>query len=63
MNFINSDTIIEVDRDNLFHDAYYGIMNKSPQELKKRLRILYEGEEGRDAGGILRYFSLLLLLQ
>jgi len=29
-------------------------MNKTPQELKKRLKILYKDEEGVDAGGLLR---------
>jgi len=31
-------------------------MNKSPRDLKKNLKILYIGEEGLDAGGLLRDF-------
>jgi len=54
MNFIDSYTIIEVDRNNIFKDAFNGIMNKSSQELKKKLKIIYKEEEGVDAGGLLR---------
>jgi len=61
MNFINSNLIIEVDRNDLFNDAFNGIMIKSSEELKKKLRILYKEEDGVDAGGLLRY-SLLLYL-
>jgi len=54
MKVINADTNFEIKRDELFNNAYYQIMNKSPEELKKRLRIKYIGEEGKDAGGLLR---------
>lgn len=56
MNFSESNTFIFVDRNSLFHDAINGIMQKTPQELKKRLRIVYNGEEGVDTGGLLRDF-------
>ncbi len=59
MRILNSATGIEVDRSNLFNDAISGIMNKSPQELKRRLRIIYKREEGLDAGGLLRYLFLI----
>jgi len=39
MDFIDSNTIVEIDRNNMFIDAFNGIMKKSSQELKKRLRI------------------------
>ena len=55
---MNSYTIIEIDRNNIFRDAFYGIMTKSPQELKNRLTIIYKDEEGMDAGGLLRYFII-----
>ena len=45
---------IYIDRKKLFSDAYDHIMNTSPIELKKRLRIKYIGEESIDAGGLLR---------
>jgi len=45
---------IFVDRKNLFFDAYDQIMSKNPVELKTILNIKYKGEEGIDAGGLLR---------
>jgi len=45
---------IFINRKTLFFDAYDQIMNKSPEELKKRLYIKYKGEEGVDAGGLLK---------
>jgi len=54
MNFIDANIIIKINRNNLFNDAFDGIINQSPEELKKRLRIKYIGEEGLDAGGLLR---------
>jgi len=56
MNFKNSNLIIEVDRNDIFKDAFNGIMIKSSEELKKRLRIVFKGEDGVDAGGLLRDF-------
>jgi len=56
MNFVDANIIIEINRNNLFNDAFNGIMSQSPEELKKRLRIKYIGEEGLDASGLLRYF-------
>jgi len=47
-------TTITVERGNIFNDAYQGIMNILPYNLKNRLEIVYEGEEGLDYGGLLR---------
>ncbi|ORX67732.1 HECT-domain-containing protein [Anaeromyces robustus] len=47
---------LEINRNNIFDDAYSFIMNKTPSELKKRLKIKYIGESGLDAGGLLRDF-------
>jgi len=62
MKIINSDTVIVVDKDALFRDAFNDIMVKSPEELRKRLKIIYKQEEGIDAGGLLRYLLSLFLL-
>ncbi len=62
MTILYLDNNIEVDRNNLFNDAFYSIMNKSPQELKGRFRIIYKGENGLDAGGLLRYFFIYLFI-
>ena len=51
MKTLDSYTFIKIDRNDIFRDAFNGIMTKSPQELKKRPVIVYKGEEGVDAGG------------
>ena len=54
MNLYDSNLELYINRKNLFYDAYDIIMSKDPYELKKRLCIRYMGEEGLDAGGLLR---------
>jgi len=49
-------TQILINRNNLFNDAYQEIMRRLPDDMKNRLSIEYEGEEGVDCGGLLRDF-------
>lgn len=51
---------IKVRRDHIFEDSYQEVMRQSPQDLKKRLMIKFEGEEGLDYGGVSREFFFLL---
>ncbi|KAK9238996.1 hypothetical protein V1525DRAFT_69628 [Lipomyces kononenkoae] len=51
---------IKVRRNHIFEDSYAEIMRQSPQDLKKRLMIKFEGEEGLDYGGVSREFFFLL---
>lgn len=51
---------IKVRRDHIFEDSYQEIMRQSPEDLKKRLMIKFEGEEGLDYGGVSREFFFLL---
>ncbi len=53
MNIMNP-FIIEIDRNNIFSDTFNVIMALLPQELKIKPIIIYKGEEGLDAGGLLR---------
>lgn len=46
---------IKVRRSNIFEDAYAEIMRQNPTDLKKRLMIKFDGEEGLDYGGVSRY--------
>lgn len=43
---------VNVSRDNLFETSFQQIMRLQPQDLKKRLFIVFKGEEGLDYGGI-----------
>jgi E3 ubiquitin-protein ligase NEDD4 len=45
---------VKVRRNHIFEDSYAEIMRQSPNDLKKRLMITFEGEEGLDYGGVSR---------
>lgn len=51
---------IKVRRNHIFEDSYAEIMRQSPNDLKKRLMIKFDGEEGLDYGGVSREFFFLL---
>ncbi|KAH8117461.1 HECT-domain-containing protein [Phellopilus nigrolimitatus] len=51
---------IKVRRNHLFEDSYAEIMRQSPTDLKKRLMIKFDGEDGLDYGGVSREFFFLL---
>lgn len=50
---------VKVRRNNIFEDSYAEIMRQSASDLKKRLMIKFDGEDGLDYGGLSRYVSLL----
>jgi len=56
MRIIDEGTEISLHRNNIFNDAFNIIMNKSRRELRERIIIKYIGEQGTDAGGLLREF-------
>lgn len=51
---------VKVRRNHIFEDSYQEIMRQSPADLRKRLMIKFEGEEGLDYGGVSREFFFLL---
>lgn len=51
---------IKVRRDHIFEDSYQEIMRQTPDDLKKRLMIKFDGEEGLDYGGVSREFFFLV---
>lgn len=48
---------IKVRRNHIFEDSYAEIMRQTPTDLKKRLMIKFDGEDGLDYGGLSRYFA------
>lgn len=46
---------VKVRRNNIFEDSYSEIMRQSASDLKKRLMIKFDGEDGLDYGGLSRY--------
>ena len=53
-NVIVGQVKMMVDRNNLFHDSVQQIMKVNPVDLRRKLCITYQGEEGLDYGGISR---------
>lgn len=51
---------IDIRRESVFEDSYDRIMKLSGEELKQRLNIRFDGEEGLDYGGVAREFFFLL---
>ncbi|KAN0066446.1 hypothetical protein ACQY0O_000540 [Thecaphora frezii] len=51
---------IKVRRNHIFEDSYAEIMRQQPNDLKKRLMIKFDGEDGLDYGGLSREFFFLL---
>ena len=52
---------IKVSRENIFEGSYTEIMRQSPNDLKKRLMIKFEGEDGLDYGGLSRWAGFLVM--
>lgn len=48
---------VKVRREHIFEDSYAEIMRQTPADLKKRLMIKFDGEDGLDYGGLSRYES------
>ncbi|KAI5609234.1 E3 ubiquitin-protein ligase Itchy-like [Silurus asotus] len=51
---------ITVSRKSLFEDSFQQIMSISPQDLRRRLWIIFPGEEGLDYGGVAREWFFLV---
>jgi E3 ubiquitin-protein ligase NEDD4 len=51
---------IKIRRNHIFEDSYAEIMRQTPIDLKKRLMIKFDGEDGLDYGGLSREFFFLL---
>jgi len=51
---------VKVRRSHIFEDSYAEIMQQTPADLKKRLMIKFDGEDGLDYGGLSREFFFLL---
>ena len=51
---------IVVGRDSLFEDSFAQIMKMKPYDLRRRMFIMFRGEEGLDYGGVAREWFFLL---
>lgn len=59
-NALPSHIKISVSRQTLFEDSFNQIMRLQPYELRRRLYIIFRGEEGLDYGGVAREWFFLV---
>jgi len=48
------DMSVHIRREHVFEDSYRELHRRTAEEIKNRLYIVFDGEEGQDAGGLLR---------
>ena len=54
------DLAVHVRRTHVFDDSYRELNRRSPDDWKHRFYIAFEGEEGQDAGGLLREWYMII---
>merc|ERR1711884_518 len=54
------DLAVHVRRENVFEDSFRELHRRSPEDWKNRFYIVFEGEEGQDAGGLLREWYVII---
>ncbi|XP_019628999.1 PREDICTED: NEDD4-like E3 ubiquitin-protein ligase WWP1 isoform X2 [Branchiostoma belcheri] len=59
-NALPSHVKISVSRQTVFEDSFHQIMRLQPFDLRRRLYIIFRGEEGLDYGGIAREWFFML---
>ena len=55
LRIVSGQCHVKVRRTHIFEDSYHEIMRQSAADLKKRLMIKFDGEDGLDYGGLSRY--------
>ncbi|KAF2840823.1 E3 ubiquitin-protein ligase pub1 [Patellaria atrata CBS 101060] len=60
LRIVSGQCHVKVRRTHIFEDSYHEIMRQSANDLKKRLMIKFDGEDGLDYGGLSREFFFLL---
>lgn len=59
-NIRGEDLAVHVRRNHVFEDSYRELSRRSPEDWKHRFYIVFDGEEGQDAGGLLReWYSII----
>ncbi|KAG9250193.1 uncharacterized protein F5Z01DRAFT_684053 [Emericellopsis atlantica] len=60
MRILSGQCHIKIRRSHIFEDSFAEITRQSPTDLKKRLMVKFDGEDGLDYGGVSREFFFLL---
>lgn len=58
--FRRDDLTVHVRRDQVFEDSFRELNRRASEEWKHRFYIVFEGEEGQDAGGLLREWYTII---
>lgn len=59
-NVRRDDLPVHIRREHIFEDSYRELNRRTPEEWKNRFYVVFEGEEGQDAGGLLReWYSII----
>ena len=59
-NVRREDLAVHVCHDNVFEDSFSELHRQSPEEWKNRFYIVFEEEEGQDAGGLLHEWYVII---
>lgn len=59
-NTLPSHVKINVTRQTIFEDSFQQILNLQPYDLRRRLYVMFKGEEGLDYGGVAREWFFLV---
>lgn len=59
-NMRREDLAVHVKRENVFEDSFRELHRRTPEDWKNRFYIVFEGEEGQDAGGLLREWYVII---
>lgn len=59
-NSRRDDITVHIRRDNIFEDSYRELNRRPSEEWKNRFYIVFENEEGQDAGGLLREWYTII---
>lgn len=54
------DLPVHIRREHIFEDSYRELNRRTPEEWKNRFYVVFEGEEGQDAGGLLREWYTII---
>ena len=54
------DMVIHIRRENVFEDSFRELHRRRPEEMKNRMYVVFEGEDGQDAGGLLREWFIIM---
>lgn len=59
-NLRREETAVHVRREHIFEDSFRELYRRPPEEWKNRFYIVFEDEEGQDAGGLLREWYVII---